>query len=121
VEGTRVTLGFSPDGRPLPARAGDGSEREAEEQRTREHLERQRAQAEAAQEAQRQWARGRDSLREALAGAQRVRDTIATQGVASLAPEELEEVRRSVYLAGAELLVQDAAVALGQYEQAARR
>lgn len=114
---TRVVQGFAPDGRPLPARAGDGAEIEREQQRTREHQEQQRAQAEAAQEAQRQWARRRDELREALAARERVRDDLSSGGPSVLSPEDLAEVQRIAYLAGAEALTEAARVAITEHER----
>ena len=113
----RVTTGFSPDGRVLPARAGDPELHELELKRSREEQERQRLQAEARQEAQREWARQRNELRDALAARERIRADLRSGGPGVLSPEDLAAVQTAAYLAGAETVIEAARAALADHER----
>jgi len=95
VEGTRVTLGFSPDGRPLPARAVTLRARSGRTA-TREHLSAS-AQAEAPGR-QRQWGVG-ETRSESPSGVSASVTPSRRKVWLSSTGKELEEVRRSVYLA----------------------
>jgi hypothetical protein len=71
---------------------------------------RRRAEAEA--EAQLVWVRRRAELQAVVAAAERVRGELSIRGPGALSPEELERVQKAAYLAGAEMLLEDAKAAL---------